>query len=135
VSTGPEFSRGDDPGSFRDDTGSHDESKQPSDGPRSTPLDQVLQETLELLSREKITPEELEALQEVARRHRDKPLEAEPVTRELIFSLLEKRFRLAAQTDRDRQQMAGEIAEYLHETPTTLQKLQEFWRRLRESVQ
>lgn len=135
MSTGPEFSRRDDSGSYRDDSEPPDESRQPAEGPRSTALDQVLQETLELLSREKITPAEIEALRDVARRYRNQPLEAEPVTRELVFALLEKRFRLAAQTNQDRQQMAGEIAEFLHDAPTTFEKLQEFWRRLRESVQ
>ncbi len=135
MSTGPEFFRGDDPNSFRDDSGPADKPGPPEENSRSTALDQVLQETLELLSRERITQQELEALQAVARKYREQSLEADPVTRELVFSLLENRFRLAAQTDDDRRQMAGEIADYLHETPTTLQKLQAFWRRLQESVQ
>jgi hypothetical protein len=135
VSKGPEFFRGDDPGSYRDDSEPPGEFRRSEKEPRSSALDQVLQETLELLSREKITPAEVEALRDVARRYRAQALEAEPVTRELVSALLEKRFRLVAQTDRDRQQMAREIAEFLHDTPTTLQKLQEFWRRLQETLQ
>jgi hypothetical protein len=135
VSKGPEFFRGDDPGSYRDDSEPPGEFRRSENEPRSSALDQVLQETLELLSREKITPAEVEALRDVARRYRAQALEAEPVTRELVSALLEKRFRLVAQTDRDRQQMAREIAEFLHDTPTTLQKLQEFWRRLQETLQ
>jgi hypothetical protein len=135
VSSGPEFSRGDHQRSFRDESGPSDESDEPAKGRRSSALDQVLQETLELLSREKITPDELEALRAVARRYKDRPLEAHPITRELVSAILDKKFRTGWPTDQDRQEMVGELADYLHETPTTRQKLEHFWRQLRESVQ
>jgi len=86
VSTGRESASGDDP--FQDGSASDAASNQPGHIQDRTVLDQVLKETLDALSHEKITAQEFESLRDVARRHPNSPLNIDPITCQLVSTRL-----------------------------------------------
>jgi hypothetical protein len=100
----------------------------------SATLENVLRETLDALTREKISRKEIEALREVAARHRARPLSDEPVTAELVDAILDSRFDLKSCPPAQRRDMAIDVANALYEGPVSRQRLEQLWRQLQESL-
>ena len=77
---------------------------------------------------------DLEALRDVARRYRGRPLELHPVAVDLVDSILRLRFEQGAVDQGAQQGMAEQIATTLVESPGTFDRLEEFWDLLCEST-
>lgn len=98
-------------------------------------LDEVLRETLDSLSHDKITQPELDALCEVARKHKNRSIDDEPVLIELVRVLLQKRFEFPSYNESEYESMSREIADCLRGAPALRQRLNQFWDRMRDSIQ
>jgi hypothetical protein len=134
VSTKRESSGGD--GQFRDDA-----ANSPAQGEQIFPsenqaaLDGVLRETLDSLSLDKITKPEMDALRDIARRYKNLALNNDPIMIELVRVLLQKRFDFPVGDESEQESISREIAGCLHDTPALRPRLNNFWDRLRDSVQ
>lgn len=80
-----------------------------------------------------MTPEELEALQAIARQHGTAAVDMAEITEQLVASLLASRFPDLAQPEAHRL-MSQRIAASLCGDPTSMQRLKTFWNQLRQSV-
>ncbi len=134
MSTGRESAGGD--GQYRDgsDHSGDNRDQSPNDEDRAA-LDQVLKETLNALSHEQITAREIEALRDVARRYPNSSLNVDPITCELVDTLLRHRGFFQASGKNDDKEIAREIASCLHEAPASQGRLENLWDKLRETIQ
>lgn len=107
-----------------------DGASEPEPSPDSL-LDEVLENTVPSQD-EPLAPEELAALQEVARQHPDAPLALEPMGVALIESLL--KLRLPDRAKSMTGEMAQSIATAMFDSPETEARLRNLWDQLRESV-
>jgi hypothetical protein len=108
-------------------------------GPPATPetaelLENVLRKTLSVCtSDEPLDKAEMQRFLEVARRHREQPLSADPVVRELVLAALEGHF--AGERGEDFwQATAAQIAQTLLDDPVARPRLERFWGRLCEET-
>ncbi len=97
-------------------------------------LENVLRETLDALTREKISRQEIEVLREVAARHRDESLSLDPVTVELVGVILDARFDIGNQRQSLHREMSLEIATVLYEAPASRERLERLWNQLLEPM-
>jgi hypothetical protein len=96
-------------------------------------LQQVLAETREtLLLDEPLAAGDQQALAEVARRHRGRPLTLEPVARELVSAILRNHFSGLPGFLRGEQSLSAQVAQSLMEDPVARERLEAFWVRLGE---
>ncbi|QDV25564.1 hypothetical protein [Aureliella helgolandensis] len=80
-----------------------------------------------------LAPEELLALQEIARAHGDSQLDMLQITELLVAGLLSTRFPGLANRETN-QLMCQRIADSLCGDPVSMQRLKTMWNQLRESV-
>lgn len=96
-------------------------------------LERVLEETLsESEAGTAVAPEELEALVQVARRHRGSSLVLEPVAVELVEAVLRARFSQLRISPAAWKRLSREIAGTLYDDPHLQQRLGRFWGQLSE---
>ena len=97
-------------------------------------LDQILETTREAVDGDtSITPQELECLLDVARRHRQKELCLEPVLVELVQAILLANYGHLQRDSQFWEQTSTKMAVVLYESPATLPRLQNLWHRLQEA--
>ena len=132
MSTGRESAGGDD--QFQDGSASDAAANQPDNIEDRTALDQVLKETLDALSHEKITAQEIESLRDVARRHPNSSLNIDPITCQLVDVILQHRCFIPGSEKHVDSDISREIATCLHDAPASHRRLENFWNKLRESV-
>jgi hypothetical protein len=93
-------------------------------------LERVLRQTLEVCGPdEPIDPIEMQALQEVAIRHRGRPLELEPVAVELVAAVIDGLCPAKKNTDFWRN-LTVQVAGILMDDPSTFARMNSFWIRL-----
>lgn len=97
-------------------------------------LDRVLQETLALDSLQQLRPEEMQALTDVARRHRDAIVVVESIAAELVEAWLRIRFAHLQATSELWRDASQRIARSLCESPESHERLSRFWTQLCELV-
>ena len=98
-------------------------------------LDRVIEKTVSSDGlTESLPAEELAELLEVARRHRSRPLELEPVVVDLVNTIVRQRFKLPGMDPQRSDAMARELAESLFRSPHSRQRLDSFWSKLLEAV-
>jgi len=98
-------------------------------------LDVVLEKTAQVSSPEEdVSEQTMERLLDVARHHRGQALQADPIARELVETILRDAFIALKQPDRVWRSMALSIAHTLMEDPHAQQRLNSFWMRLSETV-
>ncbi|MBI4586190.1 MAG: hypothetical protein HY717_19440 [Planctomycetes bacterium] len=118
----------------------------PSNGPQNSGIPEgragdlkffqdILQHTLVSPNpAETVTPEEYEALLEVARRHRGEPLGLDPIAVELVQAMLKSYFRISKELPELWNDMAHEIARTLYEDKTLSERLTRLWSKLVEAA-
>ena len=98
-------------------------------------MEKVLQETLSAAdSDEPIGKAELEVLLSVARRHAGQQLSLEPITVELVESILLQRFGEPLQASKHWKGMPRDVAGTLWEGPDSHDRLERLWNRLAEVI-
>ena len=97
-------------------------------------LDQILQETLDALAEEKVTPDEVAALRNVAAKYQNQALNVAPITVELVQALLKMRGPADQLGPDAYATISREIAECLTEFPSAKQRLSHLWKQLQESL-
>jgi hypothetical protein len=94
-------------------------------------LDRVLEQTLARINEGVLfEAPDMNALKEVARRHRGQPLSLEPVAVELVQAALRPQMGSLAMTPQVWQQLTTQVARMLVDDPTAHDRLQGFWNRL-----
>ena len=95
-------------------------------------LQEVLQKTASSMNPSDGEPADPEVLREVARRHRDRPFELEPVLIELVHASLKSQNPLFGAADSD-WHLSRQLAESLFEDPAAHERMKLLWERLRAS--
>jgi hypothetical protein len=130
------------PSSF-DSSGASGQPAQPQEaaGPagdrpvESSLLEQAVDETLALASSGPALPGlELAPYAEVARRYRGRPWTLEPVAADLALAVLRRRFGGAGLGETALADLARQTAQTLLDDPHARRRLEEFWKRLLESL-
>lgn len=124
---GKEFSENESEAHFE----SSNDSQNSSDGPPESLLNEVLENTIPTES-EPLAPEELAAMQTIARQFSGQPLWLEPIGVALVESLL--KLRMPAGVQSMTPEMAQSIAEAMFESPECKARLDNLWNQLCESV-
>ena len=102
--------------------------------PDRSALEKVLSETLSDKPTEPLHEKELDALISVAKRHLGAPMSLEPVTVELVESLLRARLTRIEAPDEYWQKMSLAIATSLYEAPVAKRRLTGLWDSLVEAA-
>ena len=97
-------------------------------------LDKVLQETLSAGSIQQLRPDEVQALTDIVRRHRDIVLVVDSIAAELVEALLSTRFAHLQATPEFWREASRRIAVSLCEAPDSHERLSRFWTQLCELV-
>lgn len=101
----------------------------------SSLLESVMRETLREDHVEQLSPQEMQALSDVARRHRGASLVLDPVAVELVEAMLRCRFGNLSVGEGFWHQASQRIAATLCEVPESQQRLSVFWQQLCELPQ
>jgi hypothetical protein len=102
---------------------------------QSSLLERVMRETLREDHVEELSPQEMQALSDVARRHRGASLVLDPVAVDLVEALLRCRFGNLSVGEGFWHQASQKIAATLCEAPESQQRLSVFWHQLCELPQ
>jgi hypothetical protein len=102
--------------------------------PDQSALEKVLSETLTDKTAEPLQEQELEGLLRVARKHVGQPISLEPITVELVESILRTRFTRITAPDDYWQHMSLAIATSLFQAPVSKKRLTGLWNSLLEAV-
>jgi hypothetical protein len=102
--------------------------------PDQSALERVLSETLTDKTAEPLQEQELEGLLRVARKHVGQPISLEPITVELVESILRTRFTRITAPDDYWQNMSLAIATSLFQAPVSKKRLTGLWNSLLEAV-
>ena len=98
-------------------------------------LDAVVRATLDSAEADqRVTPEEIAALQTVARRLGDVPLSYEPVAVSMIEAIVQVNYGQLGREPQVWQSAARKIARLLFDSPSARQRLEALWRQLVEST-
>jgi hypothetical protein len=103
-----------------------------SSGPANRELlERVLEQTLARINEGQLFEEpDMNALKEVARRHRGQPLSLEPVALELVKAALRPQLGALADTPGVYEKLSLQVARMLIDDPIAYDRLQGFWNRL-----
>jgi hypothetical protein len=94
-------------------------------------LDRVLEQTLARINEGQLFEEpDMNALKEVARRHRGQPFSLEPVALELVKAALKPQLGALADTPGMCDKLSLQVARMLLDDPVASGRLQSFWDRL-----
>ena len=108
------------------------QSPSPDRSPEPSLLEDVLRRTLLANPPDVGEATDIDALRGVARRHRGRPLEFDPVTVELVEAALGPQLRARAASPAAWRAMSRQIAQTLFEDPILRDRLRSFWGRLCE---
>jgi hypothetical protein len=105
--------------------------REPAEATDGQLLEKVLEQTLARINEGVLfEAPDMNALKEVARRHRGQRLSLDPVAVELVQAAMRPQFGSLALTPQVWQQLTTQVARMLVEDPTAHDRLQGFWDRL-----
>lgn len=97
-------------------------------------LESVLRETLETpvgdSSDDPLADGDMEALKEVARRHRGRPFSLEPVAVDLVEAMLHQQFPVRPESVDKWRAIAAQVAQTLCDDPHSYDRLRNLWKHL-----